>query len=333
LSRIVLTVAGDRTELDRSLQRLALVLWGVGLSVLGLTALTVTAISRWGLAPLQAVANQAGQIDASKLDYRFPTAQLPAELKVICERLNNLLSRLESAFLRERRFSADVAHELRTPIAELRSLAEVALKWPGPDAAANSAFAEAREIALQMQGIANGLLAIAGGEGGTQAVQRESVCVAEAARKSWEPFAAKAARKNLQVHSELHELAPIETDRAMLGQIMTNLFSNAVEYTASGGSLRFCLRLDGNGVDFRVTNAAHNLTPEDLPHLFDRFWRKDKARSSSEHSGIGLSVALAFARVLGMDLQASLSPEGLLTMQLSRSGDVSEDRAALNQTL
>jgi signal transduction histidine kinase len=132
---LVVTVAADRRELDGALRRLSRVLWTVGGLMIGLTGGVAAFVSRRGLAPLNVVAEQAGRIDASTLDFRFPMESLPAELKSICGRLNDLLSRLETAFARERCFSADVAHELRTPIAELRSLADVALKWPSADPA------------------------------------------------------------------------------------------------------------------------------------------------------------------------------------------------------
>jgi signal transduction histidine kinase len=314
---IILMVAADRTELDATLQRLSLVLWTVGLLVLALTALVVTWVSRRGLAPLQEVADQAGRIDAAKLDFRFPTQNLPSELASICERLNDLLSRLQASFARERCFTADAAHELRTPITELRSLAEIALKWPSPDPTAAGAFQDVLESAVQMQGIVDGLLAIARCEGGAQPMVREPVAVAELARKVWQSFAPRAAQKKLKVELELADRRMIETDRGMLTCILTNLFSNAVEYTPLRGLLQIRLDDQSADLDFTVTNSVNNLAPEDLSHFFERFWRRDSARSSSEHSGIGLSLSQAYARVLGLDLKASLSAENLLTMRLS----------------
>jgi two-component system sensor histidine kinase QseC len=314
---LFILVAAEQGELLAALQRLSLVLWGVGLILLAATALVVTIVSRRGLAPLQSVADQASRIDASKLDARFPAADLPAELESICLRLNDLLSRLEDSFARERCFSADVAHELRTPIAELRSLAEVALKWPSGDPTVVSAFEDALAIAVQMQGIVTGLLGIARCEAGTQVIAREPVAVAELVRSVWQPFEARANAKGLRVRMELPELGPIETDRAMLGVVLTNLLSNAVEYTPPGGAIEFRLQSDGPSLDFLVANSIENITVADVPRFFDRFWRKDTARSSSEHSGIGLAVSRAYARALGLHLRASLPAADWLSMQLS----------------
>jgi two-component system sensor histidine kinase QseC len=166
----------DASELDRMLNRLAAALGIIGTSMLGLTIAFVLRISSRGLAPLEAVAQRASHIDEHTLDQRFPN-DIPIELRSICERLNDLLSRLQSAFARERRFSADVAHELRTPIAELRAIAEVALKWPTPDPEVVGAFQDVVAAAGQMQGIVDGLLAIARCEGGREPVAVESMRV------------------------------------------------------------------------------------------------------------------------------------------------------------
>jgi signal transduction histidine kinase len=125
-----------------------------------------------------------------------------------------------------------------------------------------------------------------------------------------------AAQKELDVEMDLPEFARIETDRAMLGLILANLLSNAVEYTPQRGWIHIHLQDIGNAFDLRVNNSVDNLAPGDLPHLFERFWRKDTARSSSEHSGIGLSVSQAYASVLGLTLEATMCESGRLTMRL-----------------
>ena len=228
---------------------------------------------------------------------------------------------MQAAFARERCFSADVAHELRTPIAELRSLSEVALKWPNGDGAATNSFQDTLDIAVQMQGIVDGLLAIARCENGTQVSIREPVRLAEVIQRSWKPFRERAAEKDLQVQLELpeSELQSVESDPAMLGLILSNLFSNAVEYTPAHGALSIRLQSDGSDFDLSVMNMSDNVTADDVPHFFERFWRKDTARSSSQHSGIGLSVSHAFARALGFNLSAKLSENGLVQMTVANS--------------
>lgn len=319
VSMIVL-IARDRSELDGTLRRLSLVLWTAGTTMLLVTTMVVMLVSRRGLAPLHKVADQADQIDAAKLHFRFGTAGLPSELRSICERLNDLLSRLEASFTRERCFSADVAHELRTPITELRSLAEIALKWPSDDPAVSGAFRDTLESALQMQGVVDGLLAIARCEADTQPVSDEPVDLVELICKIWQPFEARASSAGLAVGLELPDRAPVKTDRAMLGLILVNLFSNAVEYTPPSGLLEIRLRVKESGFDLTVNNTVEDLAPEEVSHFFERFWRRDTVRTSSEHSGIGLAVSQAYAGKLGLALNARLTGETMLEMRLSRHG-------------
>jgi len=120
---VVITLAVSRAELD---EQLAMVLTSLLVAAAGLLVGTILLLNltiRRVLRPLHEVCNQASGIDEESLDNRFPVRSMPRELQPICSRLNDLLSRLETAFRRQRRFAANVAHELRTPIAELRSLA------------------------------------------------------------------------------------------------------------------------------------------------------------------------------------------------------------------
>ena len=165
---------------------------------------------------------------------------MPVELRPICVRLNELLARLDQAFERERRFSGDVAHELRTPIAELRSLSEVALKWPAGDPATTAAFQDALAVARQMECIVTSLLAITRCEAGKQTVVYDWVEVEPLIRELWQFQAENAVRKNLTTVVEIAPGSRLQTDPAMLGSILNNLLSNAVEYTAPDGSIRIC---------------------------------------------------------------------------------------------
>jgi two-component system sensor histidine kinase QseC len=99
--------------------------------------------------------------------------------------------------------------------------------------------------------------------------------------------------------------------------ILTNLLDNVMEYTPVGGVVRIEGHVEGQQLKLRVSNTVENLTPEDLPKLFDRFWRKDLARSANEHSGLGLPLARAFARALGGELTAALDGQSCLTLTFS----------------
>ena len=244
---------------------------------------------------------------------------MPAELLPIGQRLNDLLARLDASFARERRFSADVAHELRTPIAELRALAEVALKWPDDLAAARSALQDALAVALQMESIATGLLALARCEGGLLPVRPEAVPLDSLVDEIWQPLADQARVKKLSVRRGVPDGASWHTDPIALRVIVSNLLTNAVEYTPSAGEVR--LRFEGSTGSERllISNTTDHLRSEDLPYLFDRFWRKDASRTSSVHCGLGLALAKAYAESLGLSLRAGMAGPSELTLELSRA--------------
>jgi two-component system sensor histidine kinase QseC len=311
----VLVVATDRRDLARTLTLLATVTVASGGLVLVLTAALVPWFLRRELQPLDRLAEQAQQITAESLTERFATAGLPGELLPIGERLNDLLDRLQASFERERQFGDNLAHEFRTPIAELRSLAELSLKWP--DTRNSGTDRTVLELALQMEGIINHLLAIARSENGKMSAEVGAVNPASLLASLCHPLQQKAAAKNLTIDSKIPPEMEIHTESLRLRSILDNLLNNAVEYSRPNGTVQ----IRGEGVNghftLSVTNPVENLRPDDLPHLFERFWRKDAARSGGEHFGLGLSLARAFANSLGFTLSAAFEADGQLRMTLS----------------
>jgi two-component system sensor histidine kinase QseC len=316
-----LVIARDRTTLDRSLFMLRALLIGAGLiSVGGILVIVNRAVIR-GLLPLAEVGERSARIDASTLDARFPIEQMPAELRPICERLNDLLARLEKAFERERRFSSDVAHELRTPLAELRSLAEVALRWPGGDSEAVESFRDALGIAQQMESVVVALLTIARSEQGRQSVVFGPIDLAELVEETWGRFTPLAAGKRLAVAIDLTPDTIIQTDRNLLRIVLENLFSNTVDYTPDGGRIHIAIRRDEGCVQLAIENTTSDLQPADLPQLFERFWRKDNARTDGNHAGLGLSITRELGTLLGAEISAAMPSPPMLEVSLKLPGN------------
>ena len=318
--RVSLVMARSRTTLNRTLHILLSGLLVSEALLLAAAALMVRWSVRKGLRPLDAVARQAAQIDAGSLEGRFPTAGMPRELAPICTHLNELLDRIEAAFARERRFTADVAHELRTPIAELRSLAEVGLSSiPGlrEDVSLAQYFHDAKAIALQMERLVTTLLSLARCEAGQHVVEVQRTDLAALLNDAWRPFADEARVREVKVRFDSPDHAHIETDPSMLASLLTNLFSNASVYTPRGGEIDIALEQTQDGVQLRITNTNDQLMRDDVPRLFEPFWRKDAARSDPTHSGIGLALAAAYARALGMTINAALPSDGQFEVTLT----------------
>jgi len=317
--RLVLVVARPRGNLDSALGALL-----TGTALLSLILPVGAAfVVRWGvgrgLMPLDRVALRTGELTAEDLDYRFPVEDLPEELRPVCLRLNELLERLEKTFERERRFSADAAHELRTPIAELRSLSEVGLGWnPSklPEDDPREYFTDALEIAKQMERRMTDLLALARSRSGRQPVSVEGVDISALARSVWEEFRSEAERKGISWTLEAPDRLQVKTDRSLLESVLRNLFSNAAAYTPPNATVRSAVAQMGGGYRVEIANTTDDLEPDDVPHLAEPFWRKDEARTEEGHAGLGLSLAAAYASLLGMHFEVVMPERGWLRVRL-----------------
>jgi two-component system sensor histidine kinase QseC len=312
-----LVIARHRGPFDHLLNRLKTAFILTGLLLVVSNVAIVIIVVRRELGSLSSLASRAATINASSLQTRFPTASLPGELRPICDRLNDLLARLEASFARERRFTADVAHELRTPIAELRAVAEVALKYPGDALTSTRALEDVLAVAQQMEAVSTGLLAMARCEAGLLDRKLEPVSLSTTFSGILPGLNRQIQAKNISVSVDIPDRLCWLSDAIALRPIIANLLTNAVEYTPVGGSIRISTQAKNGGDELRVTNPATHLTADDLGHVFERFWRKDTERSSSVHSGLGLPLARSLAEFLGLKLRAELSAPDEFTVVLS----------------
>ena len=326
----LIAIGKDTAQLQETM---ASVLWGilmVGAGVAAGVALLVRLVVALVLKPLRALGHETQAVDAHRLNARFDDGGAPAELVPIYAQLNDLISRLETSFDRERRFNSDLAHEMRTPLAELKMLNEVALKWE--DQAGEVTHQQTLEIVAQLESIIETLLALARFESGDFAPDLRPVELDPLLDEAWARYAEAADKKRLRIGRQFPDAAAsIRADRELLLRIVSNLVSNAVEYSPDGSQLEMAC----GGGWFKVTNPAPGLAASDCEHLFDRYWRRESARSDSNHVGLGLSLARACADACGLGIRASLS-EGALTIEvredrpgapLGELADAEEDRA------
>lgn len=304
---ITLITARRSDEFESTVRLLRWLLAATGASTLALMVPLIRHSLRHGLQPLGQLAERTAAIDARHLNTRLPTRDSPEELRPVVITLNGLLERLHESFARERRFSSDVAHELRTPVAELKSLAELATQWP--EEATPEAFAEVLAIAGEMETVVERLRFLARAEEGTQPVILNTVALGDIVQETVSRLAALAEERGLALRTEA---APVEllTDAGLWRMIAANLIGNAVHHAPAGSTVTVSL----TSAVFKVSNQAPLLTPEDVPLLFGRFWRKDTARSGYGHSGLGLALAHSLSGLLGHNLTAQLSPDGVLSM-------------------
>ena len=312
---VQIAVAEDAREFDATVAGLRARLVGVGALVILAELVCLAWALKRGLAPLDVLAARAAQLDERNLHLGLGREALPPELSLIRARLDELLARLRAAFEREERFNRAVAHELRTPVAELRASAEVALRRPAHAPTAGE-LSEVRSIALRMQSLIDVLLRLKRVESGAERAELEPTALDVLVQDTLEDHAALIRERALVLDLELPSAAVIETDRDMARAIVHNLVSNALEYAPRASHVRIWAVRERARFQLCVANLAPELVPADLERLFDPFWRKDEARGSSGHFGIGLSLARALAQALGCELTARLNREGELVFTL-----------------
>ncbi len=254
---------------------------------------------RAGLDPLNRFSEDLRNIDAESLHQRIDTEALPNELQSIGHTINALLGRLESAFDRERRTTGNIAHELRTPIAELRTLTEVAKRSPDNAQLAQLTVTEAHAVAEQMQHLVTALLQLAR-SGERQAT--EPVKLIEVVDAAVAPLRDRGIDITCAVDESLHA----DADRRALDMIVSNLASNAVTYCAAGGEVRFTAGEADGHVTLAIENTNDTLTEQDVEHLCEPFWRKDAARTGGTHVGLGLTLVADLCKAYGYNLDMEL---------------------------
>ncbi len=314
---VTLVFARERESLDDTLFAIGFTIFGVVLIVLALAGYLVWRLIGSGLSPLSSLAKQVSEIDESSLDARLThEGQQSVELAPIEDQLNHLLERLQSAFEREKRFSANVAHELRTPLAELKTLAEVGRMVPEDREQLASFFSDVGEISGQMEKVVITLLELARSEAGLLRSDPEDIELEHYCDEVWRHTVnGRNADKTL-----VKNIPPglvISTDREKLGMILSNLFVNAVSYSPDNAEIHLSAEIRNENVVLEVRNASIDLKPEDIVHMKDRFWRKQKSHHANGHSGLGLTLVDALARIMQLDVKLQLDNKQTFMVTIS----------------
>ncbi|MDF0491392.1 heavy metal sensor histidine kinase [Sphingomonas sp. H39-1-10] len=267
-------------------RRLALVL---SLSLIASAAIGYL-IARSGMRPIRRIGETAERVGSSTLHERIATAGLPAELSGLAETFNTMLDRLEQSFGQMSRFSDDVAHELRTPVNNLRGEIEVALSKARSSEEYRDLLGSSLEECARISRIISGLLFLARAEGGHEALQAEEVDIAREIDAVRDFYEAAASDKGVTLSAVVDGSPKARLDRILFQQAIGNLVSNAIAHTEMGGDVRLEARSDAAGLHLLVADTGCGIAPEHLPHVFERFYRADSARSGADHAGLGLAI-------------------------------------------
>lgn len=293
-----LTLLLEITHHQHFLQRMQHLIWlTVGLSALA-TALLGAWAARSGLRPLRNMSRIAASVSASSLTTRLPQEQMPAELAELTQAFNAMLARLDDGFQRLSAFSADIAHELRTPLSNLLTHTQVTLTRPRDIEDYREALLSNLEELQGMAQMVNDMLYLAKAEHGLITPTRERLQLEDEVQAVMEFFAPVAEDAQVTLSSAGH--ARIEGDRTMLRRVLSNLLDNAVRHTPAGGYVKVGLSEAGNRARIDVENSGPDIPAQLLPRLFDRFYRADQARSESrEHAGLGLAITRSIIQAHG----------------------------------
>mgnify|MGYP006289963505 CR=1 FL=1 len=305
---VTLVVARSTRQLEARLAQLAvLLLVAAGCAVL------VGAGAVWfsvggGLKPLRAIAARIAAIREDDLSTRLETDQMPVELAPVGERINDLLARLDVFIQRERGFSADVAHELRTPLAGLRATIEVALGGERNAEDDAEAMSDALQIVARMETLVERLLMLARLDAGRLPQAREPIRLVEVIDACLQPLERAVEEKSLSLLKSMPNDPICSADRTSLILVLTNLLENAVEYSDEGGQVRISSRSREDGrVELTIANSGCRLSADEAAQVFERFWRADAARSDTgRHYGLGLPIV----RRMVAAMKGSCSAEG-----------------------
>jgi two-component system, OmpR family, sensor kinase len=305
-ARFLIEVAAPYNQIESVLRGLLLT-FGLGLPLI--VALAISGgyvLMRRALRPVDEIRQKAAQITSRNLSERLPVVHTGDELERLATDLNRMIGRLEESFQQINRFSADASHELRTPLTvlqgELESIARNSSNLP---AEIRDTIGSALEETHRLTKIVENLLAISRLEAGDARKQRERLDFAELARNTADQMRLLAEEKHIHLDCNGAQAVEVDADPARLKQVVVNLLDNAIKYTPESGRVSISvMKQDGRAV-FEIADTGIGISPDDLPHIFDRFYRADKARSR-QMGGTGLGLSIVRSICLAHDGQVKV---------------------------
>ncbi|MEK7754427.1 MAG: heavy metal sensor histidine kinase [Acidobacteriota bacterium] len=249
-------------------------------------------MSRRALAPVDRIIDDANAISARNLERRLEVPQSGDEMERLSRTINAMLDRLESAFRKITQFTADASHELRTPTALIRTTAELALRKKRPPAEYEEALQQVLTESERTTELIDNLLTLARADSGREGARLAPLDLKSALAETIDAGQKLAESRGLAFEVSMPDRAcPVIGDATMLRRLVVILIDNALKYTPPPGSIRVSLEQDGSSAVLLVRDTGIGIAAEDLPHIFERFYRADKARGRDGGAGLGLAIA------------------------------------------
>jgi heavy metal sensor kinase len=267
-------------------------------------------LARKAMAGVQRVTDTATRIGGHDLSRRVPLAHEGQEINALAHAFNAMLERIESLLNELRQITDNIAHELRTPITRIRGIAETTLK-SGVDVGEFQEMAgtviDGCDDLIEMLGT---MLEIAKTDSGVAELDIARLDLGDIVAEAVDLFAPLAEDKGIEIHwATPSQHATVSGDRRRLQRAVANLLDNAIKYTPPGGTVVLTVQENAAGVQVEITDTGMGIDENDLPHVFERFYRGDKSRSTAG-TGLGLSLARAIVKAHGGDITVNSSPQG-----------------------
>ncbi|MBK8267278.1 MAG: heavy metal sensor histidine kinase [Planctomycetes bacterium] len=288
--KVIVQSAYRMDEIERSLGTF----WRVSLTAMLIVGLTSIAggriVARRCLTPVERITACAERIGHARIDERVPLSGNGDELDRLSRTLNDMLDRIEDQMRRMQQFTADASHELRTPLTAMLGAAEVALSKPRSVDELRSILQENVEHYSRLARIADDLLLLARADAGKLTLELSPIRLHELLAEIVELYTPIAEERGIAI--SIIESAPVTLclDSQRMRQVMVNLLDNAFKYIGTGRRIDLKLARLGDSIRIDVQDDGPGISPERLPHVFDRFYRADQARTRGAGAGLGLAI-------------------------------------------
>jgi two-component system, OmpR family, heavy metal sensor histidine kinase CusS len=311
----IIQIAIDVSQKEEFLARYRFWFWTLLLATFAILPLVGYQIARRGIRPVEEMATTARHISSTNLQERIRPEGYPFELASLASTFNQMLDGLEESFERISRFSADIAHDLRTPVNNIRGEAEVSLARPRSADEYRDVIESCLEEAVRLSDLIGDLLFLARAESPLTHLRRERVDVGELLGGVREYYEASAADGGVSLTTTVADEPVIaELDRTLLQRAVGNLVSNALAHTPPGGAVVLGTGVDSSSPDssairIEVSDTGVGIPAEALPRVFDRFFRVDSSRSqASGGTGLGLAIVQSIVELHGGNAEITSQP-------------------------
>lgn len=260
-------------------------------------------ISSRAIRPIEDISATAVKISAGDLSQRINVAEAESELGRLATVLNSTFARLEIAFAQQQQFTADAAHELRTPVSVMLTQTQTALNRERSGAEYRETLEACQRASQRMRKLVESLLELARIDAGQEAMKRLPCDLSRMVRDCVASVRPLADEQGVKIHCDL---PPIECggDSDRLAQVLVNLLANAIQYNRPNGEVRVAGKIQNGLAVLTVSDTGRGIPAKDLPHIFERFYRADASRSAG-HAGLGLAIAKAMIEAHGGTIEVS----------------------------